>query len=118
MPSVLVGPGLGFRSVADQPATCVQVGPIITAAINFLIIAALPCFVVVLPATRLKKCLRPDETTLTDSEVLIQIRDLLAEGQTSAGGRHEFRVRAAREAGPSSDGPVRVVRVSIRLSRG
>ncbi|MEU2039165.1 large conductance mechanosensitive channel protein MscL [Nocardia niwae] len=91
--AVFGGPGdigLGFRLVADKPATFVQVGPIITAAINFLIIAAVLFFVVVLPATRLKKRFRPDKTTLTDSEVLIQIRDLLAEGQTSAGGRHEF----------------------------
>lgn len=90
---MLGGPGdigLGFRLAADKPATFVQVGPIITAAINFLIIAAVLFFVVVLPATRLKKRFRPDETALTDSEVLIQIRDLLAEGQTSAGGRHEF----------------------------
>ncbi|WP_067476712.1 large conductance mechanosensitive channel protein MscL [Nocardia amamiensis] len=82
--------GLGFRLVADKPATFVQVGPIITAAINFLIIAAVLFFVLVLPATHLKKRFRPDDATLTDSEVLIQIRDLLAEGQTRTGGRHEF----------------------------
>ncbi|MEW1740074.1 large conductance mechanosensitive channel protein MscL [Nocardia beijingensis] len=91
--AVIGGPGdtgLGFRLVADKPATFVQVGPIITAVINFLIIATVLFFVLVLPATRLKKRFRPDDSTLTDSEVLIQIRDLLAEGQTSSGGRHEF----------------------------
>ncbi|MER7452036.1 large conductance mechanosensitive channel protein MscL [Nocardia beijingensis] len=91
--AVIGGPGdigLGFRLVADKPATFVQVGPIITAVINFLIIATVLFFVLVLPAARLKKRFRPDDTTLTDSEVLIQIRDLLAEGQTSSGGRHEF----------------------------
>ncbi|MEV4129095.1 large conductance mechanosensitive channel protein MscL [Nocardia sp. NPDC049707] len=83
--------GLGFRLVADKPATFVQVGPIITAAINFVIIAAVLYFVLVLPALRAKKRFGtlPD-TKLSDSEVLIEIRDLLADGQRSAGGRHEF----------------------------
>ncbi|WP_062986506.1 large conductance mechanosensitive channel protein MscL [Nocardia anaemiae] len=82
---------LGFRLVADKPATFVQVGPLITAAINFLIIAAVLYFVLVLPALHAKKRFgtTPD-TKLSDSEVLIEIRDLLADSQRSAGGRHEF----------------------------
>jgi len=82
--------GLGFRLVADKPATFVQVGPIITAAINFLIIATVLYFVLVLPAMHVKKRFGAKDTSLTDSEVLVQIRDLLAEGQHSGGGRHEF----------------------------
>jgi len=83
--------GLGFQLVADRPATFVQVGPIITAAINFVVIAAVLYFVLVLPALHAKKRFgtTPD-TKLSDSEVLIQIRDLLSDSQRSAGGRHEF----------------------------
>ncbi|MFQ6331963.1 large conductance mechanosensitive channel protein MscL [Nocardia sp. CWNU-33] len=82
--------GLGFRLVADKPATFVQVGPIITAALNFLIIATVLYFVLVLPAIHAKKRWGSSETELTDSDVLRQIRDLLAEGWDSAGGKHEF----------------------------
>ncbi|MGO4615759.1 large conductance mechanosensitive channel protein MscL [Nocardia sp. 2YAB30] len=81
---------IGFWLIAEKPETFVQVGPIITAVLNFLIIAAVLYLALVLPATHLKKRSRPDDTTLTDSEVMIQIRDLLTESQTSGGGRHEF----------------------------
>ncbi|MEU0873581.1 large conductance mechanosensitive channel protein MscL [Nocardia brasiliensis] len=81
--------GLGFQLVADKPATFVQVGPIITAAINFVIIAAVLYFVLVLPATHVKKKFSKEAVELSDTELLIQIRDLLAEGQRSAGGKHE-----------------------------
>ncbi|WP_433524794.1 large conductance mechanosensitive channel protein MscL [Nocardia pseudovaccinii] len=83
--------GLGFQLIADKPATFVQVGPLITAAINFVVIAAVLYFVLVLPALHAKKRFgtTPD-TELSDSEVLIEIRDLLADSQRSAGGRHEF----------------------------
>ncbi|MEU7763998.1 large conductance mechanosensitive channel protein MscL [Nocardia sp. NPDC049190] len=81
--------GLGFRLIADKPATFVQVGPIITALINFIIIAVVLYFVLVAPATKIKTR-RSDDSALTDSDVLIQIRDLLAEARASEGGRHEF----------------------------
>lgn len=81
--------GLGFQLIADKPATFVQVGPIITAAINFVIIAAVLYFVLVLPATHAKKKFSKEAVELSDTELLIQIRDLLAEGQRSAGGKHE-----------------------------
>ncbi|MFE9325189.1 MULTISPECIES: large conductance mechanosensitive channel protein MscL [unclassified Nocardia] len=83
--------GLGFQLIADKPATFVQVGPLITAAINFVVIAAVLYFVLVLPALHAKKRFgtTPD-TKLSDSEVLIEIRDLLSDSQRSAGGRHEF----------------------------
>ncbi|HLS76010.1 MAG TPA: large conductance mechanosensitive channel protein MscL [Nocardia sp.] len=83
--------GLGFRLVADNPATFVAVGPIITAVINFLLIAAILYFVLVLPSIHLKKRRGGEvEEPLSDTELLTQIRDLLAEGQQSSGGRHEI----------------------------
>ncbi|WP_405178261.1 large conductance mechanosensitive channel protein MscL [Nocardia sp. NBC_01377] len=81
--------GLGFQLVADKPATFVQVGPIITAAINFIIIAAVLYFILVIPATRAKKRFGTEDEKLTESELLIQIRDLLADGKRDAGGKHE-----------------------------
>ncbi|MBF6330590.1 large conductance mechanosensitive channel protein MscL [Nocardia transvalensis] len=82
--------GLGFRLVSDKPATFIAVGPIITAAINFVIIAAILYFVLVLPATRARnRWGKSIEPSLTDTQLLTEIRDLLAEGGKSAGGRHE-----------------------------
>ncbi|MBH0776151.1 large conductance mechanosensitive channel protein MscL [Nocardia bovistercoris] len=83
--------GLGFQLVADKPATFVQVGPIITAAINFILIAAVLYFVLVLPATHAKKRFgKPEEEKLSDNDLLIEIRDLLAAAQHDSGGKHEF----------------------------
>ncbi|WP_330184883.1 large conductance mechanosensitive channel protein MscL [Nocardia sp. NBC_01503] len=83
--------GLGFQLVADKPATFVAIGPIITAALDFLIIAALLYFILVLPATKAKARWGNVDASLTDNELLHQIRDLLAEGRNgSSGGRHEI----------------------------
>ncbi|MEV0331654.1 large conductance mechanosensitive channel protein MscL [Nocardia sp. NPDC050717] len=82
--------GLGFQLVADKPATFIEVGPIITAGINFLLIAAILYFVLVLPAASAKKRFSKEDEKLSDSEVLLQIRDLLADQHNSAGGKHEF----------------------------
>ncbi|MEC3951792.1 large conductance mechanosensitive channel protein MscL [Nocardia sp. CDC153] len=81
--------GLGFQLVADKPATFVAVGPIITAALNFVIIAALLYFLIVIPANKAKaRFTNPEDAALSDNELLHQIRDLLAE--RSAGGKHEI----------------------------
>ncbi|MBL1075410.1 large conductance mechanosensitive channel protein MscL [Nocardia sp. 2] len=86
--------GLGFQLVADKPATFVAVGPIITAALNFVLIAALLYFIVVLPATHAKQRWGKADDALTDTDLLRDIRDLLAEnrngGNGSGGGRHEI----------------------------
>ncbi|GAB4589105.1 large conductance mechanosensitive channel protein MscL [Nocardia sp. IFM 10818] len=82
--------GLGFQLVADKPATFIAIGPIITAALNFVIIAALLYFILVAPANRARQRWGKSDTALTDNELLHQIRDLLAEGgNVSGGGKHE-----------------------------
>ena len=75
--------GLGFHLVSGKPATFIEVGPIISAALNFLIVATVLYFVLVMPANHMKKRFsRSDEAgVLSDTELLIQIRDLLAEGR-------------------------------------
>src|SRR4051812_10802962 len=45
--------GLGFRIVGDNPSTFVDVGALITAAINFVIVAAVVYFLVLVPVTEL-----------------------------------------------------------------
>ncbi|WP_024802214.1 large conductance mechanosensitive channel protein MscL [Nocardia sp. BMG51109] len=87
--------GWGLQLVADKPATFIAIGPIVTAAINFLLIAAILYFVLVLPAGKAKKrwgAASKDEAT--ELELLQEIRDLLAEGGKSAGGRHESNAPA------------------------
>ncbi|MFC6014178.1 large conductance mechanosensitive channel protein MscL [Nocardia lasii] len=80
--------GLGFQLVADKPATFIEIGPIITAVINFILIAAILYFVLVAPATMARKRYSPGTEKLTDNELLLQIRDLLAEQRGRADGQH------------------------------
>ncbi|MFC6013643.1 large conductance mechanosensitive channel protein MscL [Nocardia lasii] len=71
--------GLGVQLIAGKPATFIAIGPIITAFIDFAMVAAVLYFVLMLPMTTLKnrfgttKAAEPTET-----ELLIEIRDLLA----------------------------------------
>ncbi|MFD3743838.1 large conductance mechanosensitive channel protein MscL [Nocardia sp. NPDC058633] len=74
--------GLGVQLVANKPATFIAIGPIITGLIDFAMVAAVLYFVLMLPMTTIKnkfgttKAAEPTET-----ELLIEIRDLLAKQQ-------------------------------------
>ncbi|MFE7720758.1 large conductance mechanosensitive channel protein MscL [Nocardia rhizosphaerihabitans] len=74
--------GLGVQLIADKPATFIALGPIITAFIDFFMVAVVLYFVLMLPMKSLKnkfgttKAAEPTET-----ELLIEIRDLLAKQQ-------------------------------------
>ncbi|MGJ0119412.1 large-conductance mechanosensitive channel protein MscL [Williamsia sp. MIQD14] len=80
--------GLGFLIRSGQDNTFVDFGTLITAALNFLIIAAVVYFVIVMPFEKLK-ALRAkqgdDAAALTEAELLTEIRDLIAQ-QGSGGG--------------------------------
>ncbi|QCB50329.1 large conductance mechanosensitive channel protein MscL [Rhodococcus sp. PAMC28707] len=78
--------GWGFK-ITSSPETFVNVGAVITAVINFIILAAVVYFVLVLPVTTAKKRFvsEPDKE-LSDVDVLVQIRDMLA-GGTDVGRR-------------------------------
>ncbi|MFQ6398426.1 large conductance mechanosensitive channel protein MscL [Nocardia sp. KC 131] len=71
--------GLGIQLVSGKPATFIAVGPIVTALIDFIMVAAVLYFVLMMPMKTLKnrfgttKAAEPTET-----ELLIEIRDLLA----------------------------------------
>lgn len=74
--------GLGIQLVSDKPATFIAVGPIITAGINFLLVAAILYFVLILPMNTLQKRYNRKRETVaaapTEAELLLEIRDLLA----------------------------------------
>ncbi|WP_045823983.1 large-conductance mechanosensitive channel protein MscL [Williamsia herbipolensis] len=87
--------GLGFLIRNGQENTFVDFGTLITAALNFIIIAAVVYFVIVMPFEKLK-ALRAkqgdDAAALTEAELLTEIRDLIAQqgsGTTSPPPKHE-----------------------------
>ena len=85
--------GLAFYLVPSNKATLVDIGGVVTAAINFLITAAVVYFIFVVPmnklADRRKKGLEPAAADPTELDLLVQIRDLLA----------------SRNIGATADGP-------------
>ena len=76
-------PGFGLQLVDGKQNTYIDAASVITAALNFLIVAAVVYFVIVLPLNTLKARRKRGEeagpTEPTDVELLVQIRDLLAE---------------------------------------
>ncbi|MFD8248664.1 large conductance mechanosensitive channel protein MscL [Nocardia sp. NPDC059691] len=83
--------GLGVQLIPSKPATFIAVGPIITAAIDFFMVAAVLYFVLILPMKTIKNRFgTPKAAEPTQIELLTEIRDLLAE-------RHDA-VRAQRQA--------------------
>ncbi|WP_068161376.1 large conductance mechanosensitive channel protein MscL [Rhodococcus phenolicus] len=76
--------GWGFQILADNPATFVNIGAVVSAAINFVIIAAVVYFVLIVPANAAKKRFATEKSDEKASaeDLLIQIRDIL---ETQAG---------------------------------
>ena len=74
--------GLGFFIRGDDPKTFVDIGALITALINFAIVAAAVYFIVVVPVTRLMQRRDrgeepPVEAPTEDIMLLREIRDAL-----------------------------------------
>ena len=89
--------GLGFHLREGNPATFVNLGSILTAIVNFLIIAAVIYFLMIMPMNKLaemnarRKGIEPEEAAATETELLAEIRDLLAEqrgGNAEPTGKH------------------------------
>ena len=75
--------GLGVKILKDNPSTFLDFGAVISAAINFVIVAAIIYFFIVLPINTLNERRKskqgPDaEEPASEVELLEQIRDLLA----------------------------------------
>jgi len=75
-------PGLGVTLIAGKDSTYVDFAAVITAAINFAIVAAVIYFAVVLPVNVIQERRRRGEETgpaePTEVELLAEIRDLLS----------------------------------------
>jgi len=90
------GFGFGFAIRDGDPKTFVDIGALITALINFALVAAVIYFAVVVPVTKLMERRRrgeepPVEAPTEDIVLLREIRDLLSAGSSGAapqGGRH------------------------------
>lgn len=81
--------GLAVKLVESNPKTVVDFGALITAGINFVIVAAVVYFVFVLPMNTIKelrkKGIEAGPSEPTDVELLKEIRDLLAAQQNGSG---------------------------------
>ncbi|MEE2059760.1 large conductance mechanosensitive channel protein MscL [Rhodococcus artemisiae] len=84
--------GWGFQILADNPSTFINIGAVISAAINFIIIAAVVYFVLIVPANAAKKrfTTEPTDEKASAEDLLIQIRDILETqaAQAGQGGAH------------------------------
>jgi large conductance mechanosensitive channel len=87
--------GFGPTLVAAKPSTLVDFGSLIAAILNFLLVAAVVYFVIVLPMKaiqeRRKRGEETGQTEPTDVELLKEIRDLLAGRPDLAAAREQRR---------------------------
>ena len=76
--------GFAVQLLENNPETLMDFGALISAVINFLLIAAVIYFVLVMPMNKLdeaqkrRKGIDTEEPEPTDTELLAEIRDLLA----------------------------------------
>lgn len=76
--------GLGFQLVSGKPATFIAVGPIITAIIDFIMVAGVLYFVLMVPMKHLKNRFGTTKAAEpTEVELLIEIRNLLSKQQSA-----------------------------------
>jgi large conductance mechanosensitive channel len=82
-------PGFGIEIVSGKASTYIDFAAVITAAINFVIVAAVVYFLIVLPLNTLKerrkRGVEEGPAEPTDVELLTEIRDLLRTQQQRAG---------------------------------
>ncbi|WP_410655381.1 large-conductance mechanosensitive channel protein MscL [Amycolatopsis sp. lyj-112] len=81
--------GLGFNVLSANDATFLDFGGVINAAINFVIVAGVVYFAIVLPVKHIQERRKRGEeagpTEPTDVELLTEIRDLLRAQQNRQG---------------------------------
>lgn len=74
-------PGMSVQLVADKPSTVVDIATLVSATINFVVVAAVIYFAVVLPMRTIQERRKRGEEAgpaePTDVELLKEIRDLL-----------------------------------------
>lgn len=85
-------PGLGVTVIPGKASTYIDFAAVITSAINFIIVAAVVYFLIVLPLAKLKERRERGQAVdavVTDVELLTEIRDLLRDQRRDE--RHEPR---------------------------
>ncbi|OXM73380.1 MULTISPECIES: large-conductance mechanosensitive channel protein MscL [Amycolatopsis] len=89
--------GLGFNVLRENDSTFLDFGGVINAAINFVIVAAVVYFLLVLPMKKIqerrKRGQEEGPAEPTDVELLTEIRDLLRQ-QSGANGQVSSRTEA------------------------
>lgn len=87
--------GLSWTIVAGNPASRMDFAAILTAIINFLIVAAVVYFAIVLPLKKIqdrrKRGEEPGPAEPTDVELLTEIRDLLRQQQVQTGQQQAYQ---------------------------
>ena len=98
--------GLGFQ-ITDNPSTFVDLGSVITAVINFLIIAAVVYFIIIMPYNKLAELGGfGKKAEVTEIALLSEIRDLLDPDGTSkakAEAESDLPPHLSDPAGPAGD---------------
>ena len=99
--------GLGFQ-ITDKTSTYVDLGGVITAIINFLIIAAVVYFLIIMPYNKLAELGGfGKKSEVTEVALLTEIRDLLDPDGSSAAKEHaedNLPDQLSEPAGPPSGG--------------
>ena len=93
----------GFLRIPLGNDIAIDFNAVISAAINFVIIAAVVYFIIVLPYKKLKELDTKVEEEETQLTLLTQIRDLLAENG-SASGKHGTEAALGADKATKSDG--------------
>jgi large conductance mechanosensitive channel len=79
----------GFLKIPLGGDTFIDLNAVLTAGLNFLIVAAVVYFIIVVPFKKLKELDTKVEKEETELTILTQIRDLLQEGaEAGTAGRH------------------------------
>jgi len=80
--------GLSWTVVAGNPKSTIDFAAVITALINFLVIAAVVYFAIVVPVKKIqqrrKRAGQAETLAATEVELLTEIRDLLQSRQSSS----------------------------------
>ncbi|MFD4368418.1 large-conductance mechanosensitive channel protein MscL [Rhodococcus sp. NPDC058521] len=84
-----IGLGIQLGDEGNQE-TFLNLGAVITAAINFVIIAAVVYFILIVPANAAKKkfATEPEDKEASETDLLIQIRDILETSAARTDGAH------------------------------
>ena len=95
------GPALQIPLKEGVPEATLDIGAVITAAINFLIVAAIVYFIIIVPMNKLndlrKRGAPEEEVPPTTEDLLGDIREILRNQTASVAGPAQ---------GPATDGPI------------